>query len=52
MNIVQIDNWQEICDLETYNIQPPTDEDVAKFLSIGKRIQKMLHPYNPLTAKG
>jgi hypothetical protein len=40
-----LDTFQEICDLETFKIQIPTEQDVVKFLGIGKAIQDLLHPY-------
>jgi len=40
-----LDTFQEICDLETFKIQIPTEEDVVKFLEIGEAIQTLLHPY-------
>ena len=40
-----LDKFQEICDLNTYVIQVPTEEEVSKFLAIAKDIQDLLHPY-------
>ena len=40
-----LDSFQEICDPFEIKIQIPTEEDVEKFLEIGKAIQTLLHPY-------
>ena len=40
-----LDKFQEICSLENYVIQIPTEEEVGKFLAIAKDIQDLLHPY-------
>ncbi|BHH86143.1 hypothetical protein [Desulforhopalus sp. 52FAK] len=43
--LTYLDTFQEICDLETFKIAVPTQEDVVKFLEIGRAIQTLLHPY-------
>ena len=40
-----LDSFQEICDLETFKIQIPTEQDVVKFLAIGQAIKELLSPY-------
>lgn len=40
-----LDQFQEICDLENYEIRIPTNEDVEKILEIGEEIKTMLLPY-------
>lgn len=40
-----LDQFQEICDLDSYTIVIPTENDVIKFLSIGEEIQELLLPH-------
>ena len=39
-----LDSFQEICDIETYNIKVPEKDDVTKILAIGEEIKSMLVP--------
>ncbi|WP_028581513.1 hypothetical protein [Desulfogranum japonicum] len=39
-----LDSFQEICDVDAYTIQIPTDEDVERFLGIGDDIHNLLVP--------
>lgn len=39
-----LDTFQEICDLDEYNIRIPTADDVEKILSIGEDIRTLLMP--------
>jgi hypothetical protein len=39
-----LDAFQEICDLETYNIRIPGKDDVVQILSIGECIRDILLP--------
>ena len=43
--LTYLDSFQEICDLETYKIEIPTEQDVVRFLEIGRAIQQLLCPY-------
>lgn len=40
-----LDSFQEICDLETYNVREPTEHDVVNILAIGEDIRSMLLPH-------
>jgi hypothetical protein len=40
-----LDTFQEICSLENFTIQIPTQEDVVKMLAIGEDVRIILHPY-------
>lgn len=40
-----LDTFQEICDLETYTIRIPSEDDIVRFLAIGKNIQNLLNPF-------
>ena len=40
-----LDRFQEICDLETYNIETPTTKDIEIILAIGTEVHEMLIPY-------
>lgn len=40
-----LDAFQEICDLETYNIQTPTAKDIEIILAIGTEVRERLIPY-------
>ncbi|PHR29088.1 MAG: hypothetical protein COA36_05245 [Desulfotalea sp.] len=42
--LMYLDTFQEICDIDKYNIVIPTEQDVIRFLSIGKDIKELLHP--------
>ncbi|MBM9511029.1 HEPN domain-containing protein [Desulfogranum marinum] len=40
-----LDSFQEICDLDTYNVQTPTATDIETILAIGEEVREMLTPY-------
>lgn len=40
-----LDTFQEICDLDTYTINIPNQQDIVRFLRIGDNIQTLLNPY-------
>lgn len=40
-----LDSFQEICDLDTYSIQIPTEQDVVRILTIGEEVETKLVPY-------
>ncbi|MGW8194846.1 MAG: HEPN domain-containing protein, partial [Desulforhopalus sp.] len=40
-----LDQFQEICDLDSYSVVIPTENDVVRFLSIGDEIRKLLLPH-------
>ena len=42
-----LDKFQEICDLDTFNLQKPTRKDIQKMMSIGEEIQGVLSPLMP-----
>jgi hypothetical protein len=44
-NLLFLDRFQEICDLETYTIRIPEEQDVEAFLAIGDQIQALLLPH-------
>ncbi len=43
--LLYLDEFQEICDLEQFNIRTPTETDVIRFLSIGEELRAVLHPH-------
>jgi hypothetical protein len=43
--LMYLDTFQEICSLENFTIQIPTQEDVVKMLAIGEDVRAILHPY-------
>lgn len=43
--LTYLDRFQEICDIETYTILIPTEQDVIRFLDIGKEIKELLVPH-------
>ena len=43
--LLYLDTFQEICSLENFTIQLPTEEDVVKMLAIGEDVRTILHPY-------
>jgi len=43
--LMYLDTFQEICSLENFTIQIPTEEDVIKMLAIGEDVRAVLHPY-------
>jgi hypothetical protein len=40
-----LDSFQEICDLETYSVKIPTQEDTDTILAIGEEIWEFLTPH-------
>ena len=40
-----LDTFQEICDLESYTVVIPTEDDIVRFLDIGREIKELLHPH-------
>ena len=40
-----LDTFQEICDLETYNVRIPSKEDITRILAIGSEIHDLLSPF-------
>lgn len=36
-----LDTYQEICDIESYNITPPTMDEVAKMLELAREVQSI-----------
>lgn len=43
--LLYLNNFQEICDMDSFKIQIPTENDVVKFLEIGQAIRELLCPY-------
>ncbi len=43
--LAYLDSFQEICELDEYNIRVPDDNDVVEILAIGTDIQRHLTPY-------
>jgi hypothetical protein len=43
--LLYLNDFQEICDLESFTIRIPCDEDVRTFLSIGEEVLAALYPY-------
>ncbi len=44
--LMYMDSFQEICELETYVIRIPSENDLQEFLAIGKEVQELLAPYS------
>ena len=42
--LLYLDTFQDICSLDNFTIQIPTEEDVVKMLAIGEDVRAMLHP--------
>lgn len=40
-----LDTFQEICDLETYNVRIPEKKDIIRCLSIAGKIKTLLEPH-------
>lgn len=40
-----LDTFQEICDLESYQIRIPAEDDVLTILAIGEQVRQELRPY-------
>lgn len=43
--LLYLDGFQEICDLDEYTINIPTEADVIRFLSIGEEVRAVLYPH-------
>lgn len=43
--MIYLDEFQEICEIETYSIKIPTAEDMTTIIAIGEEIKAMLIPY-------
>ena len=41
-DLLYIDSFQEICDLDTYNRRPPTPEEIKRILTIGQEIETFI----------
>jgi len=41
-DLLYLDSFQEICDLDTYNRRPPTPEETRRILSIGQEMQTFI----------
>ena len=44
-NLTFLDTFQEICDLDSYNIRIPSEEDIIKILAIGRNVRAVLYPH-------
>lgn len=44
-DLLFLGSFQEICDLDTAVYATPTDEDMAKIMDIGKRVETLLRNY-------
>jgi len=43
--LMYLDTFQEICSLDNFTIQIPTEADVVKMLAIGEDVRNVLHPH-------
>lgn len=43
--LLYLDTFQEICSLDNFTINIPTEEDVVKMLAIGEDVRAVLQPY-------
>jgi hypothetical protein len=43
--LTYMDTFQEICSLDNFTINTPTEEDVVKMLAIGEDVRAVLQPY-------
>ncbi len=43
--MMYLDTFQEICSLDNFTINIPTEKDVIKMLAIGEDVRAVLHPY-------
>jgi hypothetical protein len=43
--LLYLDTFQEICSLDNFTINIPTEADVVKMLAIGEDVRAALHPY-------
>ena len=42
-NLLDLDRYQEICDVDTFNIIPPTVEEIPKMLALAEKMQGLAH---------
>lgn len=42
-DLLYLDSFQEICDLDSYNRRPPTDEETIRILAIGREMQTFIN---------
>lgn len=40
--LLELDKYQEICDLDTYNISPPTMEEIPAMLELAERLKALV----------
>ena len=40
-----LDTFQEICDLESYQVRIPGEDDILKILATGEEVHQQLRPY-------
>ncbi len=43
--LLYLDTFQEICSLDNFTINIPTEDEVVKMLAIGEDVRAVLHPY-------
>ena len=43
--LLYLGDFQEICDLDQFTIHIPTEDDVHRFLNIGREVRTLLCPY-------
>lgn len=43
--LTYMDTFQEICDLDAFTIQVPTEQEIEKILAIGEEVRTILRPY-------
>lgn len=44
-NLLYLNDFQEICDLEQFTIRIPAEADVIRFLAIGEEVRAVLYPH-------
>lgn len=44
-DLIYLDKFQEICDLENVYYQTPTEEEIVRIIEIGQNIEGMLLPF-------
>ena len=42
-DLLYLDSFQEICDLDTYNRRPPTPEESGRILEIGRNLETFIN---------
>jgi len=42
-DLLYLDSFQEICDLDTYNRRPPTQEETIRILAIGREMEAFIN---------